>query len=565
MLNLKKTHLFILLLSFILLQYNCNNKTSNNKCKNGVCKKDSYTVKPKLDRPLITLSKVKDIAVKADKGVCEMLYKVQPVESNKLIFAAHFKNAKLKKNKIILFDLLKHKQLKEIDIKGNMESFYYLNKDSVLVLFNPHSNDGYNHDSTLVLVNEKGKIYKSLSYDAANVTSSKNGLVDYNNQNSAKDKSYLRTYYLFYDKNNVFLDFANFGNSRKIIDINDFVGKLNIVNNKFTKFDKIKYPYLKKGIYYPGHFEGFNTQVLHDGKHVLYSFLYTPTIYKYNYDINKLEIFRNFDSYFIDTIKADKKIPKSQYILNRRIYVNINFDKKYNRYFRQALQSIKKNKRTIILADSNFNAIGEGMQPAHCQYVISLSEDTLLFTNYQKTGQSKDSIFFTVYKMEFNKGDINSLKFGLGLNKKLFNLKIEDYIKSVTNIKDTFYSLIIVQTSLGCPSCITEIIKYFGINYKKFSNSHSYLLLTDSNLNNITSRLRDNKLDIKSKNIFYDNSNSYMDYVPKDALLNPRLILVENGKIVKDKIYSAKEMIKLQKDNLEFLKKHGFIKGYEEK
>lgn len=572
---------FFALVGILIIIGSCKNET-NQENKFIIRKKpidNPFVIDKNKKRQLITFTHIKDIGLKSEMSKTGHPYLNQFIQNDTGIFMiTHYKHDSL----LYIHNLKNQTEIKTIPVKKtSLLSMLYLNKDSILLMYDAHSTLGYNHDSSFVMINETGKVLKYFKYDEANVSSTKNGFYFGEEYDKIKDSiCYTQIFFkiLPFENQKVFFSIFPFKSPPNYIGGEDFfkidlpfTGYEDLRKSKFTGFNKIKYPNLTKKTYYPQNYNRPLFELLHDNKNVLISYSYTPTIQKYNYKTGEISTINSLDSYFIDTIHATKTKPINRSNYKRFSYSEIINDKKNNRFFRILVFPSKYNKFSIILSDSNFNVIGEGIAPDGCgdRNFIALSKDTVLFFNYNKTIRSKDSMFLSVYKMEFGNGIEDLTKklrreYEVELLKNS-NLKITDYLKSIATIKDKTYSAIIMPTGMACQGCVEATTDFYSVYYSNKTDAPCYLIVSDANKGHAENLLKKYNLKLDFKNIYYDNNNNYIKYHPDNTITNPRLVLVENGKIIKDKIYSAKEILELQKDNAEFMKKHGFIKGYEKK
>jgi hypothetical protein len=140
--------------------------------------------------------------------------------------------------------------------------------------------------------------------------------------------------------------------------------------------------------------------------------------------------------------------------------------------------------------------------------------------------------------------------------------EIKEYIKKTTKTNKKNYAVVIIPVDFSCPGCVKETLHFFSNNIKKISEIPLYLIIASDKEQSTKKLLKNNNLENKPNTVFSDNLISYLNYHPKNKGFNPRLILMENDKVILDKIYDVKEIIKLQDDLIAFLLKHKYIKGY---
>ncbi|MBN2663561.1 MAG: hypothetical protein JXR68_07910 [Bacteroidales bacterium] len=527
------------------------------------------------NRQLITFEHIKDVSLVAIQSKTGHPYINQFLDTDSGLYLVSY----FKFDSVLNFYNVSTKKKLEIPLNqtGDIFGLNYVKDDSIFLIYNPlYFNNYYNHDSSLIMINKSGEIIKNFLYDEAHVSGTKNGLL-YNNTNIAEindSLTFLNTFYkvLDYENQKLFFTVERFtmpadyigGEDYFIVDL-PFIGYEDLNNEKFIGLNKLKHPFLSDHLYYPKAFYYTDYELLHDGHNILISFQYTDLIFKHNYITNEIQKITKFNSFFLDTIKASIDQPTNSDFSNRFKYSNIYFDKKNNRFFRWFNFPLKFKKTSIITADKNYNVTGEGILPDGCfKDFYPISEDTLVFINYIKTDQSSDSIYLSYYKINYSDKGIIDLTNKLRIEfeeSQTDNITIKDYIEKVTDISDITYSVIIIPTSMSCVGCADYTTNYYSANYKVLADKPAYLLIADANTSNGKNILRKYNLYMSFNNIYFDSTNTYINYHSNNMSHNPRLVLIENNKIILDKIYDAFDIKQLQEDNTEFLLRNGFING----
>lgn len=571
---------FILFSSILIFTVSCNSYKKENKCNTCNIETGWLNLTKAKDRKLINFKYIKDIAIDYKDRKRYYYYVQTYFDRNKLI-VIFYSNIE---EKLVFVDI-EEKTTKEVSLKTN-RGFYRLNKDSLFYLFSPSYRKGGNCDSTLVLMNETGKILKYYNYKDAHVRNSKispnidKQIADFLSKkkmlHDERDDSlmFLNTDFshpLVYEKNKIFLTFKRSTACPYCLGGKDFfkvqlpfIGYVDLQKNKFIGLQKINYPYLTDSTYYPSSYDEINLISLQNNKEILISFEYTPLVYKYNFLTDSLVKIKGFKSVFKDSIYASKTKPETNNIIQRYSYYHIFYDKKNNRYVRNLSFPIKKGISSLIFADSLFNVQAEGINPKDCGFITAISKDTLLFYNFEKNSNSDDSIYFSLYTIDEKPG----LTQKVFLEQKKIDTKryeIKDYVNKITETKEKNYAIVVIPIDLSCPGCVKETLKFFSDNIKKISEIPVYLIISTVNEEYTKERLQTFNLNNKPGTVFIDNSKKYFDYHLVNKSFNPRLILFENNKIIHDKIYNARIIKKLQDDLIDFLLKHKYIKGYYDK
>jgi len=570
----------IVFFGIIILFISCNSYKEN-KCKTCEIKTNETNITNVKGSKLLNFKHIKEFAVNY-KGEKNYLFYKQVYNENKklqIIFSS------FKEKKLVYVDI-NEKTAKEVKMPIQNTSFFRQNKDSLFLLFDPDMRKGKNHDSTLILMNETGKIIRYYNYSDAHVRNSKN-LPDLDKQienfykknkiRTEKDNSvmYLSTdpiHPLVYEKNKLFLTFTRNTGCTYCLGGKDFfkvklpfVGYINLQKNKFIGLGQIRYPYLNDSTYYSSGYSQVHLTSLQNNKEILVSFEYTPFFYKYNFITDSLIKIKGFKTIFKDSIQAITEKPKTAIKIQKYSYNHIFFDKKNKRYIRSFYFPYNKKLSSLIFADSSFNNISEGISPKGFGFITAISKDTLLFYNFDKSMKSPDSLYFSLFTIDEE----------LGLTQKIYSelkktdtkkYNIKDYINNITKTKEKNYAVVVIPVDISCPGCVKITLKFFSDNIKKISKIPVYLIIpTNSNEKEIKARLKNYNLSNKHRTVFIDKRKTYFNYHPSDEGINPRLILIENNKITFDNIYDAREIMKLQDNLIDFLLKYKYIKGYYDK
>ena len=572
---IKKEIIFFGVLIFLI---NCNSYKKKNKCNTCKIETNTTNITNVKGKKLINFKHIKEFAINYKSSKKNFFY-VQPYIDNKKLYIIFNSSAE---KKLVYIDIEKKTSNEFITPEKNA-GFFRHNKDSLFFLFNPHLRKGGNHDSTLVLMNETGKISKFYDYSDAHVINSKNlpdldkQISDFFSKNTITNNEpndslmYMATdpvHPLVYEKDKLFLTFIRNTGCPYCLGGKDFfkvelpfVGYVDLQKNKFIGFDKLKYPYLNDNTYYPSGYQQIHLISLQNNKEILVSFEYTSLLYKYNFLTDSLIKIKGFKSIFKDSIQAFSEKPKTAIKIQRYSYNHIFFDKKNKRYIRNFNFPYNKHLSSLIFADSSFNTFAEGILPKGFGFITSISKDTLLFYNFKKSIKSPDSIYFSLFTIDEKPGITQKIYSELkNTDNKKYDIK--DYINNITKTKEKNYAVVIIPVDLSCPGCVKITLKFFSDNIKKISEIPLYLIIPTVNEKLTKERLHNYNLDNKPGTVFIDETITYFNYHASDEGINPRLILIENNKITSDKIYDAKKIRKLQDTLINFLLKYKYIDGY---
>jgi len=410
--------------------------------------------------------------------------------------------------------------------------FYYINNDSIILQYMP--NKSFLHDSTLMLINNKGKIINIYSLKNSGVFCSENPEM-YNNDNSV----YLRQniYQDFTYKNGkIFLNFERKGSLGDPANSDiPFAGYINMKENKFYSIN-IEYPDIiydgKHMFNYPE--QRFFTLFAHDGD-LLYAFKHTPTILKYNIETKKTKEIRLKSTVF-DTIysfQSKKDFPRGlDYDMPYPKYYNLQYDsinKLYYRYILLPSQYGGKFNFSVIIADTSFNYIAEGLMPHARKMKFSITNNGCYRDN--------DSLYRITYKKGLNKELILKIK---SMNqRKIINKPLTNYVKNFGNINDEDYTAIFFWIEASCNSTQDGVLGF----YKKFAdsfiknNTHLYVISLDKE--HAMENIKRNNLIPYTKDIIIDTIYRFAEYTNYKVLNMPRVIKVRKNKIITDTIFEA--------------------------
>ncbi len=529
-------------------------------------KKDKITIK----RVLVE----KEIRLPLPKGVLSSSVIQIIKENGKTLLFVYFYPQK----KIFVYDLNKKILIHDIPIYRNLaeiENFRYINKDSIWI-FGSHSLR-YNYDSSLMVVNYDGvikhvypfynnffvslKTYPNLycdSIDAMDEMAIDTILFAYNNESPEN---------LIVDKKIFFTTIAGNIGSKSHLPHLPIVGYYDLNKKKVELNNQLYYPYYSDSLFYPKsrlHYYYPIYWSINPKGRILLSFCYTPTIFEWDYINNDVKMHR-VKTQLIDTIYPFLK-PTQLNNDTTDIYYNIFYVSNLEMYLRFArLSSNYGNKNIVIFSDNNFNYLGEA--------IIELDEmpHYIFDDNFISTSIADDSLTLKFFKYEFKPLDINAIRKHLDSinnnNKEKEICRItgkngnipynsEGFIRYLNNfeINDSSFAIIILSKN-GCHTCNDYIAKTISINQHVFFNLTEkpfYLLYVGENeqKSNVYHILKEYSIN-KNKHLKVDTTSIYPIFNPFGSE-NPRLVLVNNEKIVSDTVYLPTNLEKLVENLLEF-------------
>ncbi len=443
-------------------------------------------------------------------------------------------------NKIFVYNLEKEQKVSEIVLdRTSLRSFYYVNKDSIFLFYSPHSNQYYNHDSSLVLINEKNEIKKSYSWYEAPVWCTEKEERDYEDSVSF---SFLYFQKLAYSQQKILMPLSRykkkmFGDDAFIKDKRIIVGVFETKEDKFKAVKNIYYPSITGAYKYPNTYHNKLLGVADDNQ-FLVTFQYTPEIFKFNpinYTNKKLTlkstVLDSIYPFYTNEIPADYNIPE---------YYGINYDKNNKLYFRYIAFHNIYGKGIFTLYDANFNFVAEGVHPAKSG-LFNFTKDYILAHNMGETSKAENKVIYSAYNLKYKKGTNQELIKELKLDEKKYektHRNVTNYFNKELNIKDKNYSATVLVWNSSCFGTMDFVLKHYQVNRVNYEKNDVYLIVTTSNLIQVKNLLKkDYNLNSDSlSNIFVVSNVPYFPF-HKFKEFSPRVTVVRKKKIVSDTIY----------------------------
>ncbi len=433
----------------------------------------------------------------------------------------------------------------------SLMSYKYLNKDSIILLFNSSSISNYNyHDSAFMIINNQGEIKKIFNFKDTPVRCS------YNNIKSSFETMTIPSAFsdIYFSDNKVF-----FSISRQYIKPGDSIsesvnlpygGHYDLIDNKLITYNKLNHhPYFAQGRYYKRLYSSvFIT--MSNKKLPIYGFRHTSIIYEYDYK-KDVKHQHKLKSALVDTIKPDTVYMEKYVDTYNAQYNNFYYDKYRKIYYRFVTLAAKKDetpfrknhrKISMLVADTNFNKIAEGILPDNLHSIpFLITKEGIWFHN----SADKENITFDLYTLKYKKGTKQDLV-------KEYNEKTEaenkdgvlPFMNNLFKVKAENSLIVIVPTDLGCHSCASTISKFYVENQTLFKNKNLYFVIAGIAKFTVDPFIEHNDLKGDMPNLFIDKKGEYLNYI--EGFNNPKLLILENGKVKFDKVYSPSELIELE-------------------
>lgn len=499
---------------------------------------------------LLTLKKEREISILSDSHIES--YPLFYFENDSCIYFTSDNEKKL-----ISFDINTGNKKNEIDINffkyQQLLSFYYLNDDSVFLAFNSAfiSHNEY-QDSSVMLINNKGKIKKVFSFEDSPILSSYNSNKNINSLALAPPPFAD----LYYYNNKVFFSLLKYlyntpGDSLQESIKIPLAGHQDLIKNKFVGYNNLKgIPYFKKGRYYHRNYR-LVFLALTPENYPLIAFRHTPILYEYNYN-NKTYKTHRIKSLLVDTIIPDNSPIEACSIYNQAFYGKLIYDKYRHLYYRfiqlpanNNSPSRKNNpKISMIVADTLFKIKAEGILPDNLSQIsVFTTKEGIWFYNKNE----KNKINFQLYSLHYNKEKEPEKKLFKEYAKKTIldkNIGIQNYVTKTFGISDKNYAAVIVPVDIGCHYCASSIVKFYKENISVFENNNIFLILLGLSKNSIDPFLTKNNIKENMPHLYIDNKGEYQNYI--EGFNNPKLYIINNLKLTSEKLYKPAELINLE-------------------
>ena len=178
----------------------------------------------------------------------------------------------------------------------------------------------------------------------------------------------------------------------------------------------------------------------------------------------------------------------------------------------------------------------------------NLSDLSLIITNdglWFHNTSNKEEIVYELYTLNYQKGSKNDLI--NEYNEKTYCDKkygILHFMEDIFHRDVENSAIVIVPTDLGCHSCASSISKFYVDNNYLFKGKKLYFVVAGLAEFTVDPFIIQNNLKKDMPNLFIDKRGSHLNYF--ETFNNPRLFIVENNKIIYDKVYKPAELINLE-------------------
>lgn len=487
-------------------------------------------------------------------------YQLFETDTAKLIFM-YFKN-----EKISVYNFDNQNFIKTIPLKKNVPlfSFYVKTIDSIFLLYNSGFFFDYT-DSVLTCIDFDGQLVENYFFENKYFKSLNNEI-----KNDSSYYPHTMHHKLGFDNQNSLFFLVSKYAQRELGDSNSRNSALPPIacydiENKKLSFINLPFLMPPVGYFYPQAFNHYYVSTTKAGNPLL-SYRYSSIFYEYNIATDSL-IQHYLKSLLIDTIEPEKdknNCRQLHFINNKGTFNKITYDKYRDIYFKTVLLPRKQYENSVfIVADNNFNKIGEGVIPTGHDSDFIFEKNHIFIWNTKKTFASEGKIYFTKFELKKQELEISDLKARLqekvadSTNCTVVNPSEAKGNKPVIELLNKYidkknYTVLIVPFLYSCPSCKEYAIMLYRVNKEIFIKNDVFLFFDSPNISGIKTYLVENNLNMSNNMVLTDTFGLYNSYV-KDNFYNPRLVNICNGKVTFDKTYKPDELEQIYDNIFSFI------------
>jgi len=501
-------------------------------CLSISCNEKDKTIKT------IDFTFVKDIELPLVDDIYNMPQSYQFYKTDSCLYMCYYYI-----NNFFVYNINNQKLVSNFNFENiNIIETKFINLDSIIFLT---VKNNFNYDSTIFLADYKGNIKKNYSVKNMPLLSSEN------NFSTTDSVSCICNSNLDYSDNKIIIQLSKFYYGK----INDSMYlhpeiplslQLNLRDNSFKINEIYDMPRINKNCTY-NKSNKFNFSASTFKNYILYSFWYTPTVFRYNVDSKEV------DSIEIKSFLINKEIPlaltNNDAGTTKTQYFEINEFKEKNIFLRLVILEGFLKKYGVIILDNNLNVLGEAVLPVPSGNLY-FDGDLVYLYNMNKTFETTGKLVFSVYKTNFK--DIKLSEFiennKINVEEKNDTNKIckvvkyennfdREMLKNYLNKKlgSETYSAFIVPVTESCHTCVDYLLKtYFG-NMQTFSKSNVYLIAIGDNIPAIKSKLKEFNIPISSSTVIIDTSSIYKEAIENMGL--EHLFIVKENKLIHAQSY----------------------------
>ncbi|MBQ6277431.1 MAG: hypothetical protein IJK62_12095 [Bacteroidales bacterium] len=320
--------------------------------------------------------------------------------------------------------------------------------------------------------------------------------------------------------------------------------RIDAKENKYHVSKHRKYAYINEGQYYPSSVNIWIRKTANDLP--IFRYPYSSSAFEWDFENDNI-IEHYFKSALADSIMP---LPYPDEFGNEipYCYGYVEYDE-YNQVYVSPIFFNRKiygeNKSGLILADKNFQYIGDIYEPKYWPNVFN--KDMTL--NIRKPNDST----ITINYLKLVKTDrdydmyVDSCRTVLSAMKQVIDDKKNalldgcppiNFVKSQMDIKESSYKILTIHCNEGCMGCENDALYTLLENKEVLNKVPLYIILSANNSAHLDSYIRQTGLSYFDK-IVRDSTGIMKGVAKTGLLLNPRITVVNDGVVTLDTIYQA--------------------------
>ena len=320
--------------------------------------------------------------------------------------------------------------------------------------------------------------------------------------------------------------------------------RIDAKENKYHVSKHRKYAYINEGQYYPSSVNIWIRKTANDLP--IFRYPYSSSAFEWDFENDNI-IEHYFKSALADSIMP---LPYPDEFGNEipYCYGYVEYDE-YNQVYVSPIFFNRKiygeNKSGLILADKNFQYIGDIYEPKYWPNVfnkdmtlnIRKPNDSTITINYLKLVKTDRD--YDMY-VDSCRTVLSAMKQSMDDKKNalLDGCPPINFVNSQMNIKESSYKILTIHCNEGCTGCENAAIYTLLENKEVLNKVPLYIILSANNTAHLDSYIGQTGLSFFDKVV--KDSTGIMKTVAKTGLLlNPRITVVNNGVVTLDTIYQA--------------------------
>jgi hypothetical protein len=458
------------------------------------------------------------------------------------------------RRKISFYDIDKGVKVHEINIDSTMflDSFYYINKDSILITYLiTNQQEQFSNPSSFRMINIKGETKSVYGYDIDLEDVKSKGYsfenllpqLTFTGIPVCGDKVFFTTW-----ADHI----GDIGTSEFFQNPFPFGLMFDLETQKYVVSKHHKYPNVIEGVYYPSSFSVIHCSVS-DNDLPLYRYNYSSDVFEWDYKNDEI-VRHSFKSRLIDSIMPSKEPTRYADNVLEAYYGGVKYDKINQLYYGELYFNENfygSMQHAIIIADKDFNYLGEIYNNlnwpcfANEKGLVELSfkNDSVIGINYLKLVKTNRN--FDDY-IDSCRNDLHKKKKAVNDYKEAMNAgnnTVLNFLKSKIKIEAKDFKIITFYANEGCMGCSEVVYNEIKNNREYFENSPFYIVVSAGSMSEAITELSIYELE-DFANLAIDTTNVLKRLAGTKGLLNPRITIVKNDVVSLDSIYQSNAIVK---------------------